>query len=256
MRSPQELRDFKVSLSKSLAKKCECTGNLCARITGDASSCMCECKRTYVFQTEAYRACIPRKFWEATDEDVYHNKAVYTGVIKQFTSNYRIAMQEGAGIFLHGPNGCGKSMFLSLLLMHAIRNTRLSCYYTTAIALDQNLKRTFGNSKEAEARAIELRELTRSHLLVLDELGKEKLREGDSWARREIETLLRYREEENLPILIASNRNILAIRAPVEDGGYGETIGSIFDGSCIEVPMTPGDQRAKKGKTLHEKMGF
>lgn len=256
MREPKELESFKASLSRKLASECQHEGPLTASKTQDASVCMCPCKEQYVHQSLAYEACIPKKFWRSTPADVFHNKAVWSKVFENYILNLRTALTKGSGIFLHGPNGVGKTMFFSMLLMHVIRETSASCYYTTAMALDQNLKRTFGNSQAAELRSERIRALTRSHFFVLDEMGKEKLKSGDSWTRRELELILRHREEENLPILIASNRSAEALRAPVEDGGYGETIGSIIDGACQIVPMAPGDQRKEKGKDLNREMGY
>lgn len=256
MRSEKQIKEFKAGLSRSLAKLCDHDSPLSASRTGDASACMCECKKTWAFQGLAYEACVPKKFWRTTEQDIYHNKTVYQRVILNYQSNLRTAVEDGAGLFLHGPNGCGKTMFLNMLIMHCIKSTSLSCYYTTALQLDQDMKRTFGSSQASELRAERLRVLTRSHIFVLDELGKEKLKSGDSWTRRELELILRHREEENLPILLASNRNLDDIRKPVEDGGYGETVGSIIDGSCIVVPMQPGDQRKSKGKELAKKMGY
>lgn len=254
MRSKKEIKSFKEGLSRTLANKCDHEGVLTAKKTGDASSCICPCKERWMHETLAYEACVPKKFWHVTSDDIYHNKVVYERVIEKYQNNLAEAITNGAGIFLHGPNGCGKSMFLSMLVMHCIRETSLSCYYTTSMQLDTELKRNFSSSQEATQRSERLNELVRSDIFVLDELGKERHKSGDSWTRTQIELILRRRFDETLPVFIATNKSLDDIRKPVEDGGYDETLGSLIDGACVVVPMQPGDQRKGVGKDIIKKI--
>jgi len=256
VRSIEDIQGFKDSLSRKLAKSCEHAGPLPAQRTLSARDSMCSCKKEWLIQSKAFEACVPRKFWNSTARDIFHNGPVYNGVIVKFQENLSTAFDTGAGLFLHGPNGCGKTMFLSMLMMYCIRNTKLSCYYTTALQLDHDIKSTFGNSKAAEERGRRIERMVKSRIFVLDELGKERFKGGDSYTRTKLELFLRNREEEKFPILIASNKTPKSLRQSVEDGGYGETFGSIIDGSCLAVPMLPGDQRARQGKELRKKMGY
>ena len=255
MKTQEEINAKKVGLNKRLSASCpHQVEELSARNIGNVSDSTCDCRREFRTEIKAFEACIPKKFWNITREDVIHNEEIFDEVIAKYCEpdRLRVAGNEGFGLYLTGENGCGKTMFLSYILMHIIKNTRASAYYTTALQLDHDLKLGF---KDVTSQHRLERYMT-SHFVVIDEVGKETFRKGDSFNRREFEYWLRAREERSYPTFLASNLELKAIRRSVEDGGYGETIGSLIEGNMLEVTMEPGDMRKMKGANLRKKMGF
>lgn len=258
MRSSGEVELKKQLASKRISLACECDpkefGEFTARETGSIELARCPCWEKHRQELRAFEACIPKKFWRSRPSDVIHNRHIFDDVILHYLEDpqLRTALKEGAGIFLGGPNGSGKTMFLSYILMELIRKTRASVYYTTTMQLDKDLKRGFRDDEWTDR----LESCLTRHFLVIDEVGKESFKAGDNFNRKTFEYWLRAREEKNLPTLIASNLSLEILRQDPEKGGYGETIGSLIDGTMVTVLMDEGDIRKKKGATLRKKMGW
>jgi hypothetical protein len=209
---------------------------------------------------------LPVEFWDWDPESVDTNVDVFEEVIRPWVSveNLKRVFTKkgdlrGYGLFLTGPNGCGKSTFLSWICMELIRNTGFPVYYTTTLRLIKDYKSTFGRTEAHEARRARLDAMLGRAVLVIDELGKETYRDGDSFSRVELETILRDRidgtgvaEGKKLPTLIASNIGLEQIVKVPDQGGYGPTFASLIRGNMLVVGMEPGDRRAKLGAAKSE----
>lgn len=218
-------------------------------------SLQCECRKRFALETRCFEACIPESFWWADRKDVHHNCEIFDELIVPYVRKVPVAHREGAGLFLYGTNGCGKSMFLSWILTRIARSGKFTCYYTTMPQLAKDLSLTWSD-KSGEA-AKRLAYYQSSDFVVIDELGKERARAGDSFARVELERWAKDRFDKCQPTLWAANVAPSDLEKDPEKGGYGETIISLIEGRCKVVPMEPGDFR--KGalrSTIGSAMGW
>lgn len=210
----------------------------------------CECRKRFAHETRCYEACIPESFWWFDRKQVTHNIEVFDDLIIPYLQQFPTAHRLGAGLFLYGANGCGKSCFLSYIGQRVARSNRFTVYYTTMPKLASDIGKTW-NDKTGEAAA-RLAYYQSSDLVIIDELGKERSKAGDHFARVELERWVKERFDKLMPTLWASNLSPEDLGKDPENGGYGETVMSVIEGRCKVVPMEPGDFR--KGK-LRESIG-
>jgi DNA replication protein DnaC len=259
MKTPLEIRSFESSESARLSSTCTHDGEFSARRVG-ARSALCQCGLDLELRVRAFDACIPKKFWYSSRTDVYHNTEVFDTIIVPYVSQEKlpIALKNGIGLFFKGPNGVGKTMFGCWILMEIIRRRMImDVYYTTTFALDRDTKRGFDPDKEvAKQLTAKLESLMSRRLVMIDEFGKMQHRSGDSFQRVVIEDWIRYREQEGLTTILASNQSLDSLRLAPEYGGYGETIGSLMDGHYFEVAMEAGDVRPDVGHKAAVLLGF
>lgn len=196
--------------------------------------------------TNIYQACVPRDFWEVRDKDVTHNREVWDSFVEPYRARLHAARLRGYGLFLEGDNGVGKTMFLSYILVQAIKAGYFA-YYTTVLDMDFNLKRGMSDP-EVMARMEEMLDV---EFLALDELSKERFKEGDSWIRTQVERVLKRRHDNNLPTLVAANAGLEKIGE-----AYGGTVKSVLAGKYQHVLLDSGDMRELVGKRMREEMGY
>lgn len=222
----------------------------------EGASLSCECRRRFAHETRCFEACIPESFWWAERSQVHYNVEIFEDLICGYIKNVPIAHREGAGLFLYGANGCGKSMFLSYILSRIARSGKFSCYYTTMPQLAKDISSTW-NDRTGEA-ANRLAYYQSSDFVVIDELGKEaRNKMNDSFARQELERWAKERFDKVQPTLWASNVAPSDLEVDPEKGGYGETIISVIEGRCNVVPMEPGDFRKDHLRTgIGQRMGW
>lgn len=201
----------------------------------------------YVTNVDLYRSCIPFDFWYVRDKDVEYNRDLWEGCVKKYIGNLKLAHRRGYGLFFEGDNGVGKSMFISHVLLQAIK-AGYSAYYTTVLDLDFNLKRGM-NCPEIMER---MDEMLAADFLALDELVKERFKDGDSWMRTQVERILKGRNDNNHPTLTASN-------ASLDDIGseYGSSVKSVLAGNKYQhAVFDSGDFRELMRDKMQKDMGY
>lgn len=243
------------SIARRLMRECEHEGPGSLRATGRIEACSCECKLTWRVEWMAFEAGIPSDFvhWDPSTIDT--NVDVFEGAIRPWPTvenlhSIFVKRKPIRGIYLYGENGTGKSTFLSWILMELIRRTQFTVYYTTTLRLIADYKRTFGRSEQHAMLGKRLASMLARHVVVIDELGKETYRDGDSFSRLELETIFRDRTDHPggpRPLLLGSNKDLEALGLVPDRGGYGPTIKSIITGHMLPVAMEPGDRRIQLG---------
>ena len=240
MRTEAEVESFKAEASE-VVRDCKSCNNSFTNVE-------CDCVRTYLFEVEAYEACLPRDFWYIQTKDVTVNASVFEEYIKKYVKKLSIAHKNGYGLLLTGSNGVGKSTFLSYIGANAIRQGK-SVYYTTMPQLDYDMKLGFEDNK-AKSR---LEVMLTSDFLILDEMNKEVFKdlEKPTWFKTQVERLLKRRFDECKPVLMASNARLSVISAT-----YGPTVASMISGKYQVVLMEPGDARPKLSLKMKKDMNF
>lgn len=237
MRTELQCEQFNMDIKSTILQGCKKCGG---------QSLSCKCRTEYRLLTQAYEACIPKDFWRTKVKDVTHNVSAFKQGVRPYCRNIMKARKHGYGVILLGDNGVGKTMFISYILMEAIRHG-LTAYYTSMLHLEHNLKRGFNDRKLTER----LEWMLTSDIISVDEMGKEKFKSGDSWMRVEIERVLKDRFDNSMPVLIATNVDLASL-----EHIYGVTITSIITGKYKQILMEPGDFREKMANKMHKDMGY
>jgi hypothetical protein len=235
MRTERDCDDFAIEVRARL-ESCPLCGGISLR-------CPCVVKAELFLR--AFTSCIPRDFWGYKATDVEFNKPVFRKIIIPYCRRMRTALRKGYGILLLGDNGSGKTMFLSYVLMSACR-LNFSAYYTTMSQLAHDTKRGFSSRADADR----LEWYLSSDFLVIDELAKERFREGDNFTRVELERVLKSRYDNALPTLIATNASMREL-----EEFYGPTLISMLTGKYQTGTMQPGDFRHRMRRQMETDMG-
>ena len=258
MITPEQVELKRARLGKWLTRNCKHEGIGALSQTRDINRCMCQCKLDWRVDWRAFEAGIPEKFWHWDPATIDTNVEIFEELIEPWPKIEMLRRVlsvdgdlRGHGLFLQGENGTGKSTFLSWILMELIRTSRITVYYTTTLRLMADHQATIGPTSEHYRAKMLLEKKLGSTVLVIDEVGKETFKKGDSWSRLKFETLIRDRIDGSLPTLLGSNVSIEAISRTPDKGGYGPTLGSLIVGGMVPIAMMPGDRREQIG---HDKM--
>lgn len=148
---------------------------------------------------------------------------------REYVDNFEKA--EGQGILFIGNAGTGKTHLAAAIVSHLIREKSVPAIFITAIELF-GLLRDFDNQKER------LKKIKNVPLLVLDDLGKEKITD---WNREKLFEIVNARYEDYLPIIITTNDNPRELECNV-----GEAIYSRLCEMCSLVVMKGKDFRRQQ----------
>lgn len=234
MRTERDVDDFAIEARRRL--------DACPLCKGLSFKCPCIAKAE--LSIRAFESCIPRDFWGYKAKDVKFNRDIFDEIIVRYCNKLNTALSKGYGVLLLGDNGSGKTMFLSYILM-AVCRKNLTAYYTTTTQLAHDIKKGFGSRPDVER----LEWYLTSDFLVIDELAKERFKEGDSFIRVELERILKERYDNARPTLIATNANMREL-----EEFYGSTMISILTGKYETGTMQPGDFRHRMRNQMQEDM--
>lgn len=142
------------------------------------------------------------------------------------------------GVYLHGPQGRGKSFQAVALAMKAWTElarrswTRPTIVWRGVPSMLIDIQSSFGSKKRYDpgpARTCDL--------LVLDNLAS-SMNRGSDWAQSIIFDLVNYRYEAGLPMIVTSLLDLGELAR-----GYNREIASRFAECCRQVPFTGPDLR-------------
>ena len=170
------------------------------------------------------------------------NKKAYE-IAKKYAEEWENFKAEGTGIIFIGKYGTGKT-HLAFAIANHLLNKGIPVVYETLINLMEKLK--FGYEKNSDLGYYEIIKLyCECDLLIIDDLGKEKLSE---WVLEKLFQIINTRYENMLPILITTNYNekeIIKRLSYNNDGIAAESLVSRLNEICLEVDMNFEDYRKR-----------
>ena len=139
------------------------------------------------------------------------------------------------GLLLVGGEGTGKT-HVAIAILREILAKGFRGLYWNVPELFLELRRTMGTSTDLDEAAI-LDEAVETDLLVLDDLGAEKVSE---YVMDRLYVLINGRYESDLPTIITTNRTLEELRAQL-----GPRIVSRISEMCMMMTFPPGDYRLR-----------
>jgi DNA replication protein DnaC len=160
---------------------------------------MCQCR----FKEENFQRLlnIPKKFWSAELDNyqpISPAQRRALEVCKEFVFNF--GPEEGKGITLVGPPQMGKTHLVVGVLKALYRQKRVRGFFFDTKEMLFQLRFYAGSQEDKYSRL--LRFLMRVPILVLDDLGSERL---SDWSIEVISLLITYRYNHQLSTLITTN---------------------------------------------------
>lgn len=141
---------------------------------------------------------------------------------------------HGAGLFLFGPNGTGKTTLAGVAAWALARSQPIR--WVRAAQLSRWAMAAYGSPDR-----LRLDEIIESRTaLVLDDLGREL---PSPTSLNPLTEMLEHRIESGLPLLITSNFRVSQLAARE---GYGTWLGSRLAGYCRQFLMTGPDHRISR----------
>ena len=153
------------------------------------------------------------------------------------------ARSYGYGLFIQGPNSCGKTYGLAVVLKAALQ-FRYTCLMATPLEIKAIQAGDLQTMQTVGAPNL----LTDVDFLGIDDIGKEqfqtaavKQQRGSSFAETMLEELLRQRAKDRMPTLFTSNMAIPALQDI-----YGSTVINLLAESAQVVLVRGGENMRLK----------
>lgn len=169
------------------------------------------------------------------------NRDAYNAA-KEYADNFINYKKDGSGIIFVGTNGTGKTHLAAAICLRLINH----CYkikFETLINLLGKIKATYDDSAKKESEGMIVFQYTTCDLLIIDDLGEEKISE---WGLEKLYYIINTRYENNLPVIITTNydSNGLNRRLTAGDNDYtSKAIVSRIYEMCACIGMYYEDYR-------------
>jgi DNA replication protein DnaC len=155
--------------------------------------------------------------------------------IKEYLQNKE--WRKGKGLYITGTVGCGKTHIASAIVHELAKENVYTLFVFVPDFLDE-VRSTYDEEQEEEDREDPLELARNSSVLVLDDLGTEKVTE---WAKEKLLQLINYRINNNLATIITTNLTMKELYERL-----GVRIYSRIKGMCEEITIWGEDRRIKK----------
>ena len=163
--------------------------------------------------------------------------------LNQFKENIVDNVKWGSNLYIWGKNtGCGKTSWACKIMSHYFRkiafhsgleNEGLYIYLPTFL---NNIRESFDEKTPEFAEELEM--VTKCKLLIIDDIGSEKLTE---WVRERIVSIIHTRVSNGLSTIYTSNLSPEELKAEM-----GDRISSRILGGAKIVEITGADRRGVK----------
>lgn len=182
-----------------------------------------------------------KRTFESFEVNKFNRKAYE--IAKKYAEDWEKFKEEGTGLIFIGKYGTGKT-HLAFSIANQLLNKGVPVVFETLINLMEKLK--FGYEREGDFGYYEIIKLyCECELLIIDDLGKEKLSE---WVLEKLFQIINTRYENMLPIIITTNyseKEIIKRLSYKNDGIAAESLVSRLNEVCLEVDMNFEDYRKR-----------
>lgn len=172
-------------------------------------------------------ARIPADFWRCELKKIPEKTPAlpYRKQLIDYVKNLPSKDKGGAGLYLHGPYGSGKSGAACAIGKEAMRRGG-RVLFISSLELDA----VFGKGLDNTLREAALK----THFLIFDDVGAEK---GIPWSPTWVETIIKLRNNNRLPTIITSNDK------PIEFCSRIKSVASILGGRYEAIQVSGLDWR-------------
>lgn len=180
---------------------------------------------------------LPERWRDRTFEAFRKTAGTQAAYDTAYRYTHEFNRRSGTGLLFTGDVGLGKTHLAAAIAME-LMSRELSVVYGTVSSLLSQIRSTYDSSKETEAAA--KYRMTSCDLLVIDEMGKEKV---NAWVGQTVYDIINARYENNKAMVITTNLSLAEIRKKYNDidsvrVGIGDALVDRIYEACRGVQFT------------------
>ena len=181
---------------------------------------------------------MPERFRDRTFQN--YRKLPENSAAYETARKYSAQFPQSTGLMFFGDVGTGKT-HLAAAIAHEQISKGHSVLFGTVPSLLSRIRSTYNDSDNETEREV-MQVFYRCSLLILDDLGKEKV--GD-WVEERLYEIVNDRYNRNLPIIITTNVGLESVQKLYKKNGAA-IVSRLFE-MCKGISIKGADYRMKKG---------
>lgn len=168
---------------------------------------------------------------------------------RKYCANAGKVLAQGAGIYLYGSKGTGKT-HLTACIANELMSNYYSVLYTNFSEISKSIRATYSSRGESEQAFID--KLATIDFLFIDDFGTEAVaRDGDDlWLQEKIFEVVNKRYNANKPIIFTSNYSLADM---IKNRGLADKTVDRISEMC-EIIKLDGQSYRLKAKQQREKL--
>lgn len=183
---------------------------------------------------------IPRRFWNKTLENFRARDVMRRRLLsesREFVQKFSFKDHFPSGLLMMGPVGSGKSHLAAAILREVVMKGYSGLYYNSPDLL-RDIRATFNNDETGITEDELLEQITMTDLLVLDDVGAEKISE---FVLDRFYLIVNKRYEECKPMIVTTNLDEETLR-----NRLGGRVVSRLHEMCSQFPPFPEEDYRRK----------